>query len=157
METNSLDQPNRHPIYTLAYRYMGTHEDAEDIVQEVLLRLWNHRDRVTSASMTAWLRKTTRNACLNALNRRSTQQKYLSVVRTQNGELALRAESGLLPHTYLLRIALNQVEEPHRSLLFMRYFERMSHKAISQETGMPPNRIKVYLHRGRRKLRTLLE
>ena len=51
-------------IYGLAYRYMANREDAEDVVQEVLLRLWNHISRIDGEYMEAWISRGTLEANL---------------------------------------------------------------------------------------------
>lgn len=157
MENTCLDQPHQKCIYILAYKYMGNHEDAEDIVQEVLLRLWNHSSRIASEAMEVWISQVTRNACLDALRRRKS---YCSVVSTQDCELALHKtpaiEVNLLQYIGI-RKALNRLEPPYQTLILLRYFKGLSCKTISQELGMSLSTVKVYLHRGRRQLRALLE
>ena len=157
IENTCLDQPHQKRIYRLAYKYMANHEDAEDIVQEVLFRLWNHSSHIASEAMEVWISQTTRNACLDALRRRKS---YCSVVSTQDCELALQntpaIEVNLLQYIGM-REALNRLEPPHRTLILLRYFKGLPCEAISQELGMPLSTVKVYLHRGRRHLRALLD
>ena len=62
-----LCQEHRDRIYTFAFYYMGNREDAEDITQEVLFRLWRHGLRMDDESVAAWLTRVARNACLDAL------------------------------------------------------------------------------------------
>ncbi|MFD0851879.1 sigma-70 family RNA polymerase sigma factor, partial [Actinomadura adrarensis] len=51
------------------YRMMGSYADAEDLVQETLLRAWRKRDSFEGrASFRAWLYKIATNACLDALD-----------------------------------------------------------------------------------------
>ena len=50
-----LCQEHRDRIYTFAFYYMGNREDAEDITQEVLFRLWRHGLRMDDKGVAAWL------------------------------------------------------------------------------------------------------
>ena len=157
MENTCLDPIHQKRIYGLAYKYMANREDAEDIVQEVLLRLWEHKPRNTGENEEAWISKVTCHACLDALRRRKS---YRSVVSTRDCELAMQntpaTEVNLL-QSIGIREGLNRLENPYRTLVLLRYFKGLSCETISQELGMPLSTVKVYLRRGRRQLRVLLE
>ena len=157
MENTYLDQAHQKRIYAFACNYVANREDAEDVVQEVLLRLWKHSSHIDSKCTEAWIRRVTRNACLDALRR---QKSYRSLVSTQDCELALQNTPAIgvdLPQHISTEEALNRLENPYRTIILLRYFEGLSCKAISRELGIPLNRVKVYLHRARRDLRALLE
>ena len=157
METTALDSIHQKRIYGLAYQYMTNREDAEDVVQEVLLRLWDHNSGLTGQAQEAWIYRVTRNACLDALRRRNS---YRSAVGTRAGEpagqTASAVEGSLLQHLGIEE-ALSRLAEPYRTVIRLRYFKGLSCKATSQELGMPLSTVKVYLHRGRRHLQRLLE
>ena len=157
METTALDSAHQKRIYGLAYQYMTNREDAEDVTQEVLLRLWDHNSGLTGEAQEAWIYRVTRNACLDALRRRKS---YRSVVGTQAGEPAVQnapaVEANLLQHLGIEE-ALNRLAEPYRTVIWLRYFEGLSCKAIGQKLGMPLSTVRVYLCRGKRRLQVLLE
>ena len=157
METTALDSIHQKRIYGLAYQYMTNREDAEDVVQEVLLRLWNHNSGLAGEAQEAWIYRVTRNACLDALRRRKS---YRSAVGTQAGEPAVQnapaVERSSLQHLGIEE-ALSRLAEPYRTVIRLRYFKGLSYKAIGRELGMPPSTVRVYLSRGQRRLRDLLE
>jgi RNA polymerase sigma-70 factor (ECF subfamily) len=67
----TIFEPHRRSITLHCYRMLGSLQDAEEIVQETLLRAWQRQDEVRSASaMRAWLYKIATNACLDALKAR---------------------------------------------------------------------------------------
>jgi RNA polymerase sigma-70 factor (TIGR02960 family) len=68
----SLVEPHRRELHVHCYRMMGSFEEAEDLVQETLLRAWRSREQFAGgALLRAWLYRIATNACLDALRRRA--------------------------------------------------------------------------------------
>src|SRR5574342_106649 len=66
-----LVEPYHQETLVHCYRILGSFEDAEDMLQETLLRVWNHLDAFEGrSSLRTWLYKIATNACLDALDSR---------------------------------------------------------------------------------------
>jgi RNA polymerase sigma factor (sigma-70 family) len=156
-------ESHKHRIFTFAYRFLGDQAEAEDVTQEVLVRLWNHHATLDPGRVTAWLIRVTRNACLD-VTRKRTRHRALghregyeqavdnAVSEDANPESALvLSEAGRQ-----VKRALDELAEPYKTVVVLREIQGMTYEEVSQALEMPLNTVKVYLHRGRRKLRETL-
>ena len=114
--------------------------DAEDLFQEAFLRLYRHATGLRdSQALTRWLVVTTRNLCLDHLDRaRSRHQVELNAETVVPGPLAL-SDMIHLERAQLVREAIGELPERCRDLLWMLYFdqERPDYEAAARAFGMP--------------------
>lgn len=151
-------------VFSLAFYLLGRREDAEEVLQEVLLRLWKHRKRVEWERMGAWLARVTRNACYDSMRRRtSAGRDRVHAVESEELERAAGPapdpEASAVSFDLLKRVQaeLLQLDEPYRSVLVLREIQEYKYAEISEALELPLNTVRVYLHRGRRKLRDRLK
>jgi RNA polymerase sigma-70 factor (ECF subfamily) len=147
-------------IYTFALHALRSREDAEDVTQEVLVRLWRHQENVDPARLSAWVMRVTRNLVIDTSRRRRMRASVFadgSDVETVAGAVAGDpacsdgAERGEL--RTLLEAAVAALDEPYRSIVILRDVQDRSYNEIAEAMEMPLGTIKVYLHRARRRLR----
>jgi len=150
-------------IYTFARYTLGNQEEADDITQEVLLRLWRNRRDLDDRNLGAWLLRVTRNACYDLLRRRRSAARVFSsqpeeeIVETEPAsqpDPQARAEAASFRGH--LRDALDELGEPYKSVIILREIQGLKYQEISDALEMPLSSVRVNLHRGRKKLREKL-
>jgi RNA polymerase sigma-70 factor (ECF subfamily) len=146
-------------VFTLAVYLLGDPQEAEDVAQEVLIRLWRRGHAVDPQRMGAWLLQVTRNACVDLIRKRRRGEATLGETDAA-GIDNLREPSPdperLFRATRLgeqIRRALGDLTEPHRSVVILREIQGLSYREISEVLEMPLSSVRVNLHRGRRRLR----
>lgn len=139
----------------LVFRYSltctGKHADAEDLTQEVFLKLYENVQKIdTDKPLVHWLLKITKNANINFLNKKKNEKKALKI---QSREIETKEET----NAYELNAALNLLEEKEHEMISMRYFQDLSCEAIGKIFNITPNAVSIQLYRTKGKLKQILE
>lgn len=152
-------------VYTFARYYLGQAEEAEDITQEVFLKLWRSRRQIDAEGTRAWLLKVTRNACFDRLRRRRTAARIFAEDDSETSVLDRVSMADPDPETRAaaadfrrhLGEALEQLSDPMKSIVILREIQGLKYDEIASVLDVPLNTVRVYLHRGRARLRELLK
>lgn len=162
--------PSTEKLNALAFRMLQSREEAEDLVQEVFIRLWDMRDKLKEyRSPEALAMRMTRNLCLDQLRKRKVRRQTAAPEGTDpenSGELA--PESGTMsenPHSQMerredqdmIRNLVEELPEPQRSLVQLRHLEEKEYDEIARIMHMNVNAIRVSLSRARKDLRQKME
>src|SRR5215217_7504236 len=120
-------QKYRRRVYSFARYLLSNREEAEDVTQEVLLRLWRHQEGVDEERLGAWLLRVTRNACYDLLRKRRSESAA-GIVPDADEERAQEVASGDPDPQALaeasdfrrrLLAALADLEEPYKSVVIL--------------------------------------
>ena len=153
----------RRRVLSFARSLLSNREEAEEVTQDVLLRLWRHERRVDEERLGTWLLRVTRNACYDLLRRRRSH-------RLAAGSPADEKEAADVPSAEpdpeaclqatdfrrRLKEALDEIGEPYRTVVLLREVQGWAHREIGLALGIPEVTVRVHLHRGRRRLRDIL-
>jgi RNA polymerase sigma-70 factor (ECF subfamily) len=148
--------------YTLAVRLTGNEEDARDVVQEAYLRAWKGIRRFRGdAAFTTWLYRITANSAYTLVDRRRRHRTvHLDDVPEQaDVRLDARPDDLAASNAGLgeLAAALDELPPSMRTTVILKDVYGLSHEDIAAETGISVAAAKVRLHRGRKRLRDLLD
>ena len=156
-EFERLVRESRHRLYGYAYYFLGNREEAEDVVQDVYMRLWKNRTIVRADGAAGWLISVTRNVCRDQLRRRRVRS-VVEVDSDRVGDVEARQpnpadDAARTDFEQLLGDAIVDLPDPQKTIVILREIMGMSYNEISGALDLPLNTVKVYLHRGRKHLR----
>ncbi len=148
--------------YTLAVRLTGNEEDARDVVQETYLRAWKSLKRFRGdAAFTTWLYRITANASFTLVDRR--RRRRTSPIEDVPEQIDTRVEArtedlvGATLGLEELAASLDRLSPSLRSLVILKDVYGLSHEEIAEDLGISVSAAKVRLHRGRKRLREMLD
>ena len=142
-------------IYRVAFSQVKNHADAEDITQEVFLKIIRHDMRYQSMEHErAWIVRVTINLCRDLLkskwHKTSVSMEEVSEAQRGSCENFTEIQDDMM-------WAVLQLPEKYRNCLYLFYYEDYSIKEIAQSLEMPENTVKTNLKRGRQALKEFLE
>ncbi len=146
-------------IYTVAYRLTGNREDAQDLVQEVLVRVQRGLRTYQPGSLRAWLGRIATNAFLDDARRR---QRRPQVALPDDPDLVLPpapsasddATTGALPDH--LQALIAELPEDYRLAVVLSDVAGLPYAEIAEELAVPVGTVRSRIHRGRLALRERL-
>jgi len=150
-------------LYQLARLMLGRDDEAEDVAQETLVKLWRHVDSLRVGQELPWLITCTRNACLDILRGRTRTRGLLKLVASEHKALRPVNDTGPADEfdsgqrAQDVRVALADMPEPSRSLLILRDIQELDVATVAATLELSENQVKVYTFRARRQLRHRLE
>ena len=159
-EFKLLVMPYSSRLYRMAFRLMNSREEAEDIVQEVYVKLWGMRGELPNYnSIEALCVRITRNLCLDHLRRRKVnhdamkaeQLKQASYPETPSDNLEKKEDAELVHKL------ISELPEPQRSLVHLRHLEGKEYEEIAEMVNMNVNAIRVSISRARKQMREMIE
>jgi RNA polymerase sigma factor (sigma-70 family) len=151
--------PAKNKLFRFALRMLGNHDDAQDVVQEVFIRVWNGREQMDQIqNMEAWCMRITKNLSLDRL--RSIQRKGTDSleksydVQHADGTPDIKTELGeSMQHVSQLIAAL---PEKQRQVIHLRDVEGYTYNEICDILELDMNQVKVNLFRARNAVREKL-
>jgi RNA polymerase sigma-70 factor, ECF subfamily len=151
-------------LLQLATIILRSGDEAEDVVQDCLVKLWHHLTELDEGRELPWLVTCTRNACLDRLRRNRHQNGVLRRLHAEaadtppaSPDAAPEQATDRIEDARRLQAAIAQMAEPGRSLLILRDIQDTDVATVARTLGLSQTQVKVYTFRARRKLRLMLE
>jgi RNA polymerase sigma-70 factor (ECF subfamily) len=152
-------------VYGLCYRFTGKDSEAQDLTQDVFLRVFRALGgfRSTEGSFATWLTRLTRNLLIDhyrrTRNERVTDSIEEQLPRVEEGFVSVsRPDAALAGReaSELLQAGLAKLSPDLRETIILRDLQEMEYREIAQVLAIPEGTVKSRLNRGRAELGRLL-
>lgn len=160
----ALVERHRSMVYRVAYQFAGNHHDAEDIAQEVFIKVYRSLDRFRQdAQLTSWMYRIVMNACIDHRRRQrpaiaapfgeEAEQRMLNTPEDTPGpeERAYAGELG-----QVLESEIGRLPNGQRVVFIMRHHQGMKLCEIAEALGLAEGTVKRQLHAAVHRLRQTL-
>jgi len=146
-------------VFNVAYKFVGRHEEAEDLAQDIFLKVFKSLDTFDRrANFQTWLISVSRNLCIDYYRSvrkerqtidRGVDPNDLTPASTDAGPIAALEQRDRVA---LLKQALEALPEALKTAILMRDIQEMSYQDIADQLGLPEGTVKSRINRGRAEL-----
>ena len=152
----------RRKVFHIAYKFTGKHDEAEDLTQEIFLKVFKSIDKFNrDADFSTWLSSVARNFCIDNY-RAGKREREVLVEDLVAFDLAPAASGN--PHRALedqdrrsfLRRGLDQLPDKLREAVVLRDLQGLSYQEMADRLALPEGTVKSRINRGREELARLL-
>ena len=150
----NMMNPVQDKMYRLARRLLVSKESAEDAVQEVMLKLWARKDKLSSYdNVEAFAMTVTKNYCLDQLKLK--QYNNLRIVHSnyEDGNNSIQKNLEVQDDLNWVQKIIEALPEQQKVLIQLRDVEQYEYEEIAKMTEMHETAIRVALSRARKKIR----
>lgn len=156
------------PVINFIYRMIRDRDEADDLAQEVFVRVYNSAKRYEpKAKFSTWIYRITKNLCLNELRRR--KRKFISLdetISTEEGELKREIASPDVTSPYedtskhelqkVVKEAIESLPANQRIAVILRRYEQLSYEDIAKALECSVSAVKSLLSRAKESLKEKL-
>ena len=151
-QLQSLFYENYADLCRYALTFLGSKEEAEDIVQHIFLKFWEtNQSKPLPNNCRAYLFKTVYSRCLNALKHRDVQRKHAEyhILHYWDAQSESNPESHVQAKELELALAnaLNEMSETTRQTFILSRFHGLSHKEIAETLSFSLKNVEYHLHK----------
>ena len=155
---NAVTIPLKNKLFRYAQRIVQNPMEAEDVVQEVLVKIWKKEEELKGIeNFEAWCMTVTRNLALDKLRKvKKTLEPVENHIQIKDDALNPYQKTRQKEIYYIIRETMDQLTDDQKQVIHLRDIEGYAYKEIAEITGFSVDKIKVYLHRARINLRKAL-
>lgn len=146
-EYNRVVNDLSHRLFGFVFKLTKDEEDANDLVQDAFMKLWNNRKKVEFKKAKSWLFTTAHNAFINFIkksNRQSRMEEGMDIPVESKNRFELKE---------IIDLAMQKLPELQKSILLLRDLEGYNYKEIGEMLNLNESQVKVYLFRARKKVK----
>jgi len=153
----NLVMPFKDKVFRLSKRLLVSNEEAEDATQELFMKLWRNKEKISSyKNVEAFAMTMTKNYCFDRL--KSKQASNLSLVHSNYKEkgTSLDKKTDLNDSVSIVHQLIAKLPEQQRMIIQLRDVEEYEYEEISKMLDIKPTAVRVALSRARKTIREQL-
>jgi RNA polymerase sigma factor (sigma-70 family) len=146
--------PLKNKLFRLAIRLLDNRQEAEDIVQDVYLKIWKLKNDLGKyKSIEALMMTMTRNMCLDNLKRKSNKFSSLNENMHHSEQVDFSVKEEQKDKVEKVKLLIQNLPEQQKTIIHLRDVEGYDFEEIMKITSYDLNYIRVNLSRARKKIR----
>ncbi len=148
------------PVYSVAYHVLGNSQDAEEVTQDVFLKLWDKSQSFDPdrGKFTSWLLTIARRTAIDRLRKRQRREPPDNSVSIDSAPYLseiIGGEEDITDLQHSLLSVMDELPTDQRDAIYLAYFHGMSHSDIAAHVNKPLGTIKSHIRMGMQKLRII--
>ena len=149
--------PFKDKVFRLAKRLLVSKDEAEDATQELLLKLWKNKDKITSYRNTeAFAMTMTKNYCYDRLKSKQAGNLTLIHGNYKEKETSLDKKLEYIDSVDRVHLLIDNLPDQQKIIIQLRDVEQYNFKEICEMVNMKPTAVRVSLSRARKTIREQL-
>jgi RNA polymerase sigma-70 factor (ECF subfamily) len=151
-------------VFSYAMYMLRNREDAEDVTQEVFVKMWKHWEKVEKEKRESWILRVAHNYCIDLLRRKSAPRRSWTTLEDSDDRrlsiaysVSPEQEMELSETQKAILASLSNIPEKMRSMMLLHYYQGVKFEEIAEILDMSLPAVKTGLHRARKQLKGALE
>lgn len=151
--------PARQKLFRFALRYLGSEEEARDVVQDAMIKIWERKDYLSQVNNPeAWSMTITKNLSLDRLRAKRNLDLPLEAGLHKPAAVPDPHKQAVGNETLKsIHALINALPEKQKAVMHLREVEGFSYQEIADSLEIDLNMVKTHLHRARQSLRKSLQ
>ncbi len=150
--------PYKDKMFRLALRLLNKREEAEDLVQEALIKLWQQQDRLAEVqNIEAWVIRLTKNQCIDRLRgSKNGHKEWKDGLDWADSTPLPDARTESADTMNKLQKLMERLPENQRLVMQLRDVEGLSYQEVAEALDFPLAQVKINLFRARQTMKSIL-
>jgi len=144
------------PLCLFANKYFDNISEAEDIVQETFIYIWENRSKSQILNLKTYLFSSVKNACLNRLKHLKVVQKHINATLLDIRILELEQDNTYIEEIQnedeLVNKMLNSLPEQRQKIMRLRYIDGFTSKQIAEKEELSQRTVETHIYKAIKKL-----
>jgi RNA polymerase sigma-70 factor (ECF subfamily) len=145
-------------LFRLALSITGNKQDAEDVVQDTLFKIWKKRNEWNSiGNLEAYCFRSARNIAIDKISLKANQQETLNEIYDIPEKMNIQEQIEQEEQIVMLENFIRKLPEKQRTIFQLREIEDLTYKEIAEVMNISEEQVKVNLFRARQKIKEFFD